>query len=292
MKSLGEIRKIDLHMHSTVSDGTDTPEEILVKVKEAGIDMFSLTDHDDFKGCLRIQKCIAPEDPLFITGVEFSCRDQGGKYHILGYGYDPDAKSVRALVGSGHKIRLEKLDIRLKALKERFGFIFSGEDIKSLYALDNPGKPHIANLMVKYRYVRDKQQAFAKYLNQVKTENISYKPEDAVSAILQSGGIPVLAHPSFGSGDELFMGEEMENRLLHLLDFGIRGLEAYYSGFSPKLQEEILELAEKYDLYVTAGSDYHGNNKMVKLGDNRLASIDQGLEGLQRFLRDVKPAGK
>ena len=292
MKSLGEIRKIDLHMHSTVSDGTDTPEEILVKVKEAGIDMFSLTDHDDFKGCLRIQKCIAPEDPLFITGVEFSCRDQGGKYHILGYGYDPDAKSVRALVGSGHKIRLEKLDIRLKALKERFGFIFSGEDIKSLYALDNPGKPHIANLMVKYRYVRDKQQAFAKYLNQVKTENISYKPEDAVSAILQSGGIPVLAHPSFGSGDELFMGEEMENRLLHLLDFGIRGLEAYYSGFSPKLQEEILELAEKYDLYVTAGSDYHGNNKMVKLGDNRLASIDQGPEGLQRFLRDVKPAGK
>ena len=292
MKSLGEIRKIDLHMHSTVSDGTDTPEEILVKVKEAGIDMFSLTDHDDFKGCLRIQKCIAPEDPLFITGVEFSCRDQGGKYHILGYGYDPDAKSVRALVGSGHKIRLEKLDIRLKALKERFGFIFSGEDIKSLYALDNPGKPHIANLMVKYRYVRDKQQAFAKYLNQVKTENISYKPEDAVSAILQSGGIPVLAHPSFGSGDELFMGEEMENRLLHLLDFGIRGLEAYYSGFSPKLQEEILELAEKYDLYVTAGSDYHGNNKMVKLGDNRLASIDQGPEGLQRFLRDVKPSGK
>ena len=292
MKSLGEIRKIDLHMHSTVSDGTDTPEEILVKVKEAGIDMFSLTDHDDFKGCLRIQKCIAPEDPLFITGVEFSCRDQGGKYHILGYGYDPDAKPVRALVSSGHKIRLEKLDIRLKALKERFGFIFSGEDIKSLYALDNPGKPHIANLMVKYRYVRDKQQAFAKYLNQVKTENISYKPEDAVSAILQSGGIPVLAHPSFGSGDELFMGEEMENRLLHLLDFGIQGLEAYYSGFSPKLQDEILELAEKYDLYVTAGSDYHGNNKMVKLGDNRLASIDQGPEGLQRFLRDVKPAGK
>ena len=292
MKSLGEIRKIDLHMHSTVSDGTDTPEEILVKVKEAGIDMFSLTDHDDFKGCLRIQKCIAPEDPLFITGVEFSCRDQGGKYHILGYGYDPDAKPVRALVSSGHKIRLEKLGIRLKALKERFGFIFSGEDIKSLYALDNPGKPHIANLMVKYRYVRDKQQAFAKYLNQVKTENISYKPEDAVSAILQSGGIPVLAHPSFGSGDELFMGEEMGNRLLHLLDFGIQGLEAYYSGFSPKLQDEILELAEKYDLYVTAGSDYHGNNKMVKLGDNRLASIDQGPEGLQRFLRDVKPAGK
>jgi hypothetical protein len=88
------------------------------------------------------------------------------------------------------------------------------------------------------------------------------------------------------------MGEEMENRLLHLLDFGIQGLEAYYSGFSPKLQDEILELAEKYDLYVTAGSDYHGNNKMVKLGDNRLASIDQGPEGLQRFLRDVKPAGK
>lgn len=292
MKNLSETRKIDLHMHSTVSDGTDTPEEILAKVKAAGIDMFSLTDHDALNGCLRILKCIGPEDPLFVTGAEFSCKDEVGKYHILGYGYALEAAAIHSLIAYGHKMRLEKLGLRLKILKESFGVFFSKEDIESLYALENPGKPHIANLMVKYRYVRDKQQAFSNYLNQIKVGIISYKPEEAITAILQSGGIPVLAHPSFGSGDELYMGETMEYRLKHLLDFGIQGVEAYYSGFSPKLQEETLELAEKYDLYITAGSDYHGSNKMVVLGDTHVQNAGQFPQGLQRFIRDVKKVGE
>ena len=93
-----EPHTIDLHIHTTVSDGTDTPEEILNHVKESGIGLFAITDHDAIKGCEVIQQLRKPEDPQFLTGVEFSCRDEEGQYHILGYGYDPEAESMRELV--------------------------------------------------------------------------------------------------------------------------------------------------------------------------------------------------
>ncbi|MBO6039968.1 MAG: PHP domain-containing protein, partial [Oscillospiraceae bacterium] len=87
--------KIDLHMHSTVSDGTDAPEEILARVREAGITLFAVTDHDAVKAGRIIPPLLTEGDPAFLTGAEFSCRDEEGKYHILGYGYDPDAEPVR-----------------------------------------------------------------------------------------------------------------------------------------------------------------------------------------------------
>ena len=92
-------------MHSTISDGTDTPEELLSKVKAAGIGLFSLTDHDAIAGAGMVKKKRGPDDPLFISGVEFSCRDIFGKYHILGYGYDPEASAIRAIVDEGHAKR-------------------------------------------------------------------------------------------------------------------------------------------------------------------------------------------
>ncbi|MBR6089770.1 MAG: PHP domain-containing protein [Anaerolineaceae bacterium] len=284
MKNLSAIRKIDLHMHSTVSDGTYTPEEILELVRNAGIDLFSLTDHDAVKGCRIIREKLAPGDPLFITGAEFSCKDNGGKYHILGYGYDPDAGAVNELMESGHSNRLKKLKFRIDALKGKFGFGFSEEDIDSLFHLDNPGKPHLANLMVKYGYAKNKESAFSEFLNKLKIPAMNLAPEKAIEAILKSGGIPVLAHPSYGSGDELYTGKEMEDRVTRLVDMGLQGLEAYYSGFTCVLGREILGYAEKYGLYVTAGSDYHGENKMAILGDTHLEDAQDGPEGLRRFL--------
>lgn len=282
-----KIHKIDLHMHSTVSDGTDKPEEILEKVKAAGIDLFSLTDHDAIMGCVTVKKHLGEDDPSFLSGVEFSCRDEFGKYHILGYGYDPSAGSVSSLVEEGHNARFEKLGLRLKALQDTFGISFSDEEKSLLYELNNPGKPHIANLLVKYGYADTKDGAFAKYLNQLRIPNLQFRPEKAISAILESGGIPILAHPSHGSGDELILGEDMEIRLKRLMNFGLKGLEAYYSKFPPALQNELLGLAEKYDLYVTAGSDYHGKNKSIPLGANHLDDVDSACSGLWRFLEDV-----
>lgn len=281
------IHKIDLHMHSTVSDGTDTPEEILAKIRAAGIDLFSLTDHDALKGCTAIMEKLGPDDPMFITGVEFSCRDKLGKYHILGYAYDPGAAAICSLVETGHNKRMEKLKARLEALRTLFGIVFSEEDISQLFSQNNPGKPHIANLMVKHGYAPDIKTAFSEYLNRAQVQIRQCQPEEAITAVLQSGGIPVLAHPSYGSGDELIIGEEMDERLQRLISFGLQGVEGYYTGFTPALQAEILGLAEKYDLYVTAGSDYHGKNKMISLGDHPLEDAGSAPRGLQRFLDDV-----
>ncbi|MBR0373547.1 MAG: PHP domain-containing protein [Mogibacterium sp.] len=280
--------KIDLHMHTTVSDGTDTPEEILQKVKEAGIGLFSVTDHDAVKGCGIIREVLAEGDPAFVNGVEFSCRDDEGKYHILGYGYDPAAPSMRKLISASHRMRMKKIRGRLEELRDRFGFTFPEDEIKQLLALDNPGKPHIANLMVKYGYTETKEEAIKKFINQVRFPDLFLLPEEAIRGVLEGGGIPVLAHPFYGSGDELILGDEMDERLRKLLGYGLQGVEVFYSGFTTKLRNEMLGLAERYDLYVTAGSDYHGGNKLVILGDTGLTDPADMPAGMQRFLNDIR----
>ena len=123
---------IDLHMHSTVSDGTDTPAEIVARVREAGIGLFSVTDHDAVKAGRIIPPLLTENDPAFLTGVEFSCRDEEGKYHILGYGYDPDAETIRDLTENGHRLRIGKVRARLDFQKREFGFSFPEEELRQL----------------------------------------------------------------------------------------------------------------------------------------------------------------
>ena len=271
-------------MHTTVSDGSDTPEEILGHVRDAGIGLFAVTDHDAVKGCGMVRKVLKEDDPVFINGAEFSCKDKNGKYHILGYNYGPESRSIQDLVNLGHSYRMTKVLARLDYLKDKFGFTFSQEDIDELLSLDNPGKPHIGNLMVKYGYAENRRKAIREYIDGLRF-NLEYvKPEEAIVSILGAGGIPVLAHPSFGSGDQIIIGDEMDERLRRLMDAGLRGVEAFYSGFSAKLTEEMLGFAERYDLLVTAGSDYHGRNKLVVLGDTGVLDPDDAPEGLIRFI--------
>ena len=284
---MGQLNQIDLHMHSTVSDGTDAPETLLRCVREAGLGLFSLTDHDAIQGCARIMAVRRPDDPVFVSGVEFSCKDEDGKYHILGYGYDPDTEPIQSVVALGHGLRMKKVQMRLDFLKERFGFNFREEDIQALLSLDNPGKPHIGNLMVRYGYAPTKEIAIKEYIDQLRIRSDYVRPERAIQGILASGGIPVLAHPCYGSGDELILGEDLEQRVRRLMGFGLQGVEGYYSGFSEKLLYQVISLAEKYRLYVTAGSDYHGTNKLVKLGSTGFANTAQAPNGLLRFLRAI-----
>ena len=283
-----KLPKIDLHMHTSVSDGTDTPEEILVHVKAANIGLFSVTDHDAIEGCRRILSARKEDDPAFITGVEFSCKDEEGQYHILGYGYDPDAEAINMIVQLGHGFRMKKLLKRLAFLKERFGFAFSEEEVDTLMKTDNPGKPHIANLMVQKGYARDRNEAIRTYLNQAHFVEEYVRPEDAIRGILESGGIPVLAHPPFGNGDQLILGDALKARVKKLMGFGLSGLEAFYSGYTEKLRHEVLALAEAFDLYVTAGSDYHGSNKLVVLGGTGMDRLAEIPNGLTAFLQAIK----
>ncbi|MBQ6554429.1 MAG: hypothetical protein IJL89_04270, partial [Firmicutes bacterium] len=190
--------KIDLHMHSTVSDGTDAPERLIEKVCTAGIGIFSITDHDAVKSGQIIRGILREGEPVFIPGVEFSCKDENGKYHILGYGFDPGNEAINSVVAHSHGLRMKKVTERLDFLKNEFGFSFPNEEITRLLSLDNPGKPHIGNLMVKYGYAETKEKAITEYINKIHFKSEYLTPERAISGILASGGIPVLAHPFYG----------------------------------------------------------------------------------------------
>lgn len=281
------VRKIDLHMHTTFSDGTDTPEEILERVREAGITLFSVTDHDSIGGAARIRKIRTSSDPLFLNGVEFSCKDEEGQYHILGYGYDLLAPSILKMVAETHALRMKKVRRRLEILRDEYKVALPEEEVEKLLRQENPGKPHIANLMVRFGFAESKDQAMKEVLNKIRLRSEYVRPETAIEAILRAGGVPVLAHPFYGSGDQLILGEEMEERLQKLIGFGLEGVEAYYSGFTDKLRRQMLAYAERFGLYVTAGSDYHGVNKLVVLGDTGLEENTEIPEGLWRFIGRV-----
>ncbi|MBQ6496028.1 MAG: PHP domain-containing protein [Firmicutes bacterium] len=279
-------------MHTTYSDGTDSLEEIIEHVREVGLDLFSVTDHDSIRAGIEMPQLLADLEtdrrPYFLRGVEFSCEDENGKYHILGYGYDPDVPGIAEVVDEGHALRMEKTKERLTFLRKTFGFTFTDEEIQALLARDNPGKPHIANLMILHGYAKDIQEAITQYIDKKHFQSAHVRPEKAIEGIINSGGIPILAHPAYGDGDQLILGEEMDERLQRLMEFGLAGVEAFYSGFSPKIQKQTLDFAAHYHLYVTAGSDYHGKNKLVHLGWTNLADLSKAPIGLRRFLNDVE----
>ncbi|MBQ6271953.1 MAG: PHP domain-containing protein [Clostridiales bacterium] len=279
--------RIDLHMHTTISDGTDTPEELLSVVKSAGITHFSITDHDAVAGAKIMMDLLSPGDPLFIPGVEFSCKDDLGKYHILGYGFDPSSPSILKVVEKGHENRMTEVRARIKALKEERSIVFPKEENEKLMALPNPGKPHIGNLMVKYGYAESRKDAITGIINKLSVKSLDLAPEKVIDAIKNAGGVSVLAHPAFGSGTQKIFGKELESRVDHLIAMGLQGIEAYYSTFTKEIRDEVLLIAEKRGLLITCGSDYHGNNKTVRPGEIGTDSPDDYVQMISAFLKAV-----
>lgn len=257
--------KPDLHMHSVYSDGTDTPRTLLRCVRRAGLDLFALTDHDTAEGCAAVQALLREGDPAFIGGVEFSCKDGRGKYHMLGYGFDGSKPAIREAVAFSHHSRILKMQNRFGYLKEKYGFTFNDEERAELLALKNPGRPHFVAMMLKKGYVRTKDEGFEAFEGYHGSEP-SLSPEEAIDAILRSGGIPVLAHGILADGAKKLTEEEITARVERFRAAGLMGLECYYSTFTPRQKEIMLDLADRFGLLVTAGSDYHGGNKQIMLG--------------------------
>ncbi len=274
----------DLHLHSRCSDGTDSPEELLQNVRDAGVDIFSLTDHDAVRGCDIISDSLRSGDPAFITGVEFTCEDQWGRYHLLGYGYDNSLPAVRELVENTHAYRMQKAYNRIAFLKEQYGFVFTEEEELSLLSKENPGRPHFVALLLSKGLIESKEVGFALFKSYNKVDP-TITPELAIDAILQSDGIPVLAHGILSDGSRLLSEEQINARVQRLTDAGLKGLECYYSSYTPEQQSIMCELTKRFDLLPTAGSDYHGKNKTVAIGET------QCMDGasLQRFYEAIFP---
>ena len=278
------ITDIDLHLHTTVSDGTDSPEELLASVRASGLSLFSVTDHDALDAARILPKLLTVGDPHFLSGIEFTSKDETGKCHILGYGFDPEHPAMVALAARGHELRVKKAAARFDFLESEYGISFPKEEVERVLSLKGPSKAHIWNLMVKFGYAATMEEALQKLGRMYYTgEYIS--AEEAIAAILGAGGVPVLAHPFHGSGNERIEPDKMEERIVHLMGYGLQGLEVFYSTFSPEVRQAALALAKKYRLFATAGSDYHGTNKRVQIGETGLYPNDLPKELLAFLVR-------
>ena len=259
--------KIDLHMHTTASDGTDTPAVLVKKAWEKGVSVISVTDHDTVAG---IPEALAalPSGMRLITGVEFSSivyGDDGFRCHILGYGIDIESEEIAHAIDEGMKKRREKLYGRLDYIKDNFGIVFPDEDVKELEAFNAVSKLHIARLLVKYGHSADIGDAIDRFFG-------SNAPDDridaalAIDAIRKAGGVAVFAHPIGGEREPRIDADELYRRARVLRDMGVSGIEGYYSRYTAADRAPILDAAERLSLLVSGGSDYHGENKTVPLG--------------------------
>lgn len=257
------MHKVDLHLHSSYSDGSDSIKELAEKIKLAGITQFALTDHDTTAGCKEMAE-IMPEG--FIPAVELTCKADSIKCHILGYNCDWNNSTLISLIEKGKILRKNKLEVRIEYLKKTWQIDLTQEELNWLYSRKSVVKTHLANILVKRGLAEDNQQAMKKYLDDCKAGDTRFSAEEAIEAIVSSGGTPVWAHPLGGEGERHLMPEEFLPKLEVMKTFGIKGLECYYSRYNKEEIEFLVNCALQNNLFISGGSDYHGKNKSVLLG--------------------------
>lgn len=259
------MSNVDLHMHSTCSDGSDTIEELYRHVQQAHIHTFALTDHDTIKGIAKVEAMIEPGDH-FIRGIEFSAITNYREVHILGYNYDPSSPALLAAIAEGREKRKRKLDNRLDYLKEHFHIVFDSDDVAYLHSLNSAAKPHLGRMLMKYGYCQSISEGIEKYIKGCPGDQDRLDYRTAITAIRKAGGIAIWAHPLGGEHMRHFEKWELERQLDLLLEAGIQGMECYYSRYNEEEITLLLQEAKRHHLLVSGGSDYHGANKNIPLG--------------------------
>lgn len=256
---------IDLHAHSTFSDGSLTPEELVALAETAGLSALALTDHDCTDGIPRFLAACEQAGITGIAGVEISVDVSHGSLHMLGYcvvpghpALEPNLVNIR----DGRAYRNTQILAKLNEL----GLELTWEEVAANAGEDVVGRPHFAKAMIDRGYVAEKQAAFDRYLAKGQAayvDRFRMTPEDSLAAIRAAGGVPVLAHPF-----TLDLGRaKLAAYVEELRDLGLAGIEVYYAEHSPPQVAQYLDLATRLDLVATGGSDYHGDvNPDVKLG--------------------------
>lgn len=266
---------IDLHIHSDFSDGTDSVDKIVDKVIHKNITRFSITDHDTIDGNkallgdqLLLNK-LTDNNIEFVTGVEFSGIIGKDKIHILGYNFDVGSNEIAEVVNLGWQKRQNKFLLRLDALKSQLGIEYSEESLNEMKKLNFLGKPIMANYLVKDGIFENRDEAIINGLHKLKINPMETRidAEIIIKGIKQSGGVSVWAHPLGGLNERRISFEHVEEILQKLVPLGLQGLECYYNLYTSEENNRLVEIANKYNLLITAGSDYHGKNKTADIGE-------------------------
>ena len=258
---------IDLHLHTFYSDGTMSPEELVVLALNNKVETIAITDHDGMGGLAEGMEAGKRMGVHVIPGIELSTEDEEGVYmHILGYSFDWDNEALKNEVEAIRRKRVERNEKLLAALRE-IGCKITKEDLQLREGQDYVGKPTFALALMRKGYVSSPKEAFKEgrfmksdVVRSMHREKISAKK--AIELILGAGGIPVLAHPMKIShltrveGENFF--EKLDKQLSKLKSWGLSGMECYYSSHLPQDTSRLVQLAQKHELMVTAGSDFHG----------------------------------
>ncbi len=257
---------IDLHTHSTVSDGTQVPAEVVAAAAEAGIDVLALTDHDSMAGWAQAGEAARRHGIAFVPGMEISCSIGGTSVHVLSYLHDPEHEALAATVEAARDSREHRAErmVELLSADVDIDWPFVRQHIGPGATI---GRPHIADALVARGIVRDRTEAFAGLLSSrgpYYVRHYAPDPIEAVRLVVAAGGVPVMAHPR-----ARFRGRVVDDAVIErMTDAGLAGLEVGHRDNPPADQRELRVLARRLGLLVTGSSDYHGTGKPNRLGEN------------------------
>lgn len=246
---------VDLHTHTSASDGQYSPVQVVCKAKKAGITCLAITDHDTISGLQEAQGAGKEYEITVVRGIELGAKENR-HFHIVGLGFCDNAIELQTLCNKLRQSRDERKYRIVDFLREK-GIDVSLDEVTELAGGEVIARPHFAQVMLRHGYVSSIREAFNRYLDTDEYQKIErYKAPAAecIEVIHQGGGKAILAHPyQLGMTDDA-----LEQQIAQLKDVGLDGIECYYPQHTPEMTCRYLEFAQKYDLYVSGGSDFHG----------------------------------
>ncbi len=271
--------RADLHTHSTASDGTLAPADLVRQAHRRGLTILALTDHDTTKG---LAEAIATGEQLgvqVIPGIELSTDVEDGEVHILGYGIDPENATLQNTLARYRSARRERAGRIIARLRD-FGVNLPDGSVQVTDDNAAVGRPHIARAMIELGHVGSISEAFDRYLGTGKPAYIASErkptPIEAIALIRAAGGLPVHAHP--------FTSNEFPISLPGLIKAGLAGIEVFYGEYSLQQRTALAQIAMDHHVLMTGGSDYHG----AQFKERRdLGSVEIPAEELRRFLQQI-----
>ena len=281
------MRAIDLHTHSTCSDGTYSVQELMDYAYAKGLAAIALTDHDTVKGLKEADEYVKANYPdmEFVPGIEFSTVNEGKDVHVVGLYMNYNDQALLDTIDSFMNSRVERNIKMCKKLSEGTGFDITYEALCEANPNTVITRAHFAKYMLEKGYVSSKQEVFDRYIGDhcpyyVPRENIT--PEMAIETIIKNGGVPILAHPVLYHMSD----EKLDALVVRLIDAGLAGLEAIYSTYEAYEERQMKELAEKHGLLISGGSDFHGDNKPaidLGVGYGKLFVPENVLEQIKNY---------
>ena len=244
----------DLHLHTSFSDGTFTPEELVLQAQKNGLACIALTDHYTVQGCARAAAACAPVLIEFIPGTELTAEHDDTEVHILGYFLDTQNQTLLAKIAKFQSVRKQRIYEMVARINE-IGVPLKVEAVFALANCESPGRPHVARTLVKEGLARNLDEAFERFLKKGRpawVPKAKMSARESVDLIHQAGGLAVMAHPGLNRTDDIIPA---------LVDAGLDGIECFHTKHSTTMAERYLGIADKFHLLVTGGSDCHGFSK-------------------------------